>query len=207
MTIKKPCGFTKTGKIKYTKCDFPEFMKYTREIKYTKDGKELPQEEIDVTKEKLKGRINTTLSCPMNWLEYWLDKIQNAPTTKTTPTSEFFIKMQGKAHHRQMTKIKELIIEYDSKVKSLQYKSISEDDYISELYQHNDYLIESLKKIKVGNIVTINRLIETALGLETNKNKKYSQNADTKYTRKILNYLYKMNRDKFLVNFEQKRQS
>lgn len=45
-----------------------------------------------------------------------------------------------------MTKIKELIIEYDSKVKSLQYKSISEDDYISELYQHNDYLIESLKK-------------------------------------------------------------
>ena len=61
MTIKKPCGFTKTGKIKYTKCDFPEFMKYTREIKYTKDGKELPQEEIDVTKEKLKGRINTTL--------------------------------------------------------------------------------------------------------------------------------------------------
>lgn len=207
MTIKKPCGFTKTGKIKYTKCDFPEFMKYTREIKYAKDGKELPQEEIDVTKEKLKGRINTTLSCPMNWLEYWLDKIQNAPTTKTTPTSEFFIKMQGKAHHRQMTKIKELIIEYDSKVKSLQYKSISEDDYISELYQHNDYLIESLKKIKVGNIVTINRLIETALGLETNRNKSTTKKPDTKYTRKILNYLYKMNKSKFLVNFVQNRQS
>lgn len=207
MTIKKPCGFTKTGKVKYNKCDFPEFMKYTREIKYTKDGKELPQEEIDVSKEKLKGRINTTLSCPMNWLEYWLDKIQNATTTKTTPTSEFFIKMQGKAHHRQMTKIKELIIEYDSKVKSLQYKSISDEDYISELYRYNDNLLESLKKVKIGNIVTINRLIETALGLETNRNKTTTQKPDTKYTRKILNYLYKMNRSKFLVNFAQNRQS
>lgn len=207
MTIREPCGFTKTGKIKYSKCDFPEFMKYTREIKYTKDGNELPQEEIDASKESLKGRINTTLSCPMNWLEYWLDKIQNTPSTKTTPTSDFFIKMQGKAHYRQMTKIRALVIDYDLKVKTLQCKNISEDDYISELYQHNDYLVDSLKKIKVGNIVTINRLIETALGLETNRNKKGSKKADTKYTRKILNCLYKMNRDKFLVNFEQNRQS
>ena len=67
MTIKEQCGVTKTGKPKYHKKDFPEFMKYTREIKYTKDGKELPQEEIMESKDKLKSRINDELLCPMNW--------------------------------------------------------------------------------------------------------------------------------------------
>lgn len=43
MNIKRIVGYTESGKPKYKKYDFPEFMKYTREIKYTKDGKELPQ--------------------------------------------------------------------------------------------------------------------------------------------------------------------
>ena len=48
----------RNGKTKTIKYDFPKFMKYTREIKYTKDGKELPQEVVDNAKTKLKARIN-----------------------------------------------------------------------------------------------------------------------------------------------------
>ena len=59
-----------------------------------------------------------------------------------------------------------------------------------------------LKKIKIGNIVTINRLIEIALGLESNVNTgKKVIGTNTKHTRKILNYLYKMDKEKFLSNF------
>ena len=51
----------RNGKTKTIKYDFPKFMKYTREIKYTKDGKELPQEDVDNAKTKLKARINPEL--------------------------------------------------------------------------------------------------------------------------------------------------
>ena len=102
MNIKRIVGYTESGKPKYKKYDFPEFMKYTREIKYTKDGKELPQEEVDESKNKLKSRINRELLCPMNWLEDWINKIQASETTIAIPTKDFFIKMQGKANDRQL---------------------------------------------------------------------------------------------------------
>lgn len=79
MSMKKEV-IDKNGNKRMKKCDFPEFMKYTREIAVTKDGKELPQEDIEESKNKLKGRINKDLVCPMNWLQEWLDKIQGAST-------------------------------------------------------------------------------------------------------------------------------
>ena len=95
-------------KFKTIKCDFPEFMRYTREIPHTKDGKELPSEVVSKNKSKLRRRINPDLQCPMNWLEEWLDKIQNISSTNTIPTKEFFIKMHGKANDRQMSKVQRL---------------------------------------------------------------------------------------------------
>ena len=116
---KLPCMFlTKTievddGKFKTIKCDFPEFMRYTREIPHTKDGKELPSEVVSKNKSKLRRRINPDLQCPMNWLEEWLDKIQNISSTNTIPTKEFFIKMHGEANRRQMTKVQHLAVYWD----------------------------------------------------------------------------------------------
>lgn len=181
------------------KCDFPEFMRYTREIKYTKDGKELPYEEISDKKNKLKNRINPVLVCPMNWLEDWLDKIQGAAIAETTPTEEFFIKMSGKANDRQMTKVRQIVEEYDSYVKSLQFTSPSSEDYTRHLIEKSNEVLSELKKIKIGNKVTINRLIETSLGLAKNKFNCYKD--ANKYTRKTLNLLYRMDKDKFLGNF------
>jgi len=202
MSIKRFVGYTDSGKPKYKKYDFPEFMKYTREIKYTKDGKELPQEEIDESKNKLKSRINRNLLCPMNWLEDWINKIQNASTSDTTPTENFFVKMDGYANNRQMSKIRQIVEDYDSYIKSIQSNSYLDDETSTELIIDKSKLVlDELSKIKVGNIVTINRLIETSLGIEPKDNGNVFYNKSQKYTRKMLNCLYKMNKDKFLLNF------
>lgn len=202
MSIKRIVGYTESGKPKYKKYDFPEFMKYTREIKYTKDGKELPQEEIDESKNKLKSRINRDLSCPMNWLEDWINKIQNASTAETIPTEHFFVKMDGYANNRQMTKIRQIVEEYDSYIKAIQSNSSLDDKMSTELIiDRSKFVLDELSKIKVGNIVTINRLIETSLGIEPKDNGSIFYNKSQKYTRKMLNCLYKMNKDKFLLNF------
>lgn len=203
MILKKEIKDPKTGKvINSFKYDFPEFMKYTREIKYTKNGKDLPQEDIDKSKNKLKQRINPNLNCPMNYLQHWLDKIQNASTAKTIPTSKFFIKMSGEANRRQISKMVKIIEDYDKSVKAAKINMNDSEEYLKFLYEKHSEIVEELSKIKVKNIVTINRLIEVALGIskETGISKSRLYNPE-KYTRKILNLLYRVNRDKFLSNF------
>lgn len=191
------------GKIKTIKCDFPEFMKYTREIKCTKDGKELPQETINKNKNKLRRRINPELQCPMNWLEEWLDKIQNISSTNTKPTKDFFIKMQGRPNDKQMSAIMALVEEYDDCVKSSNVSPPKTDDeYVFTIIEKANFILEKLQAINVKNVLTINRLIEVALGLSNeigvSHRRKYNP---AKYTRKLLNLLYKTNKDRFLSNF------
>ena len=189
------------GKIKTIKCDFPEFMKYTREIPYTKDGKELPYETVSKNKKKLRNRINYDLQCPMNWLEEWLDKIQNISSNSAIPTKDFFIKMQGDGNRRQISKIRELVETYDGYVKQYAVSPNKDDDMFSTAIDISNEILDKLSKIKVGNVVTINRLIETSLGLEVNNNRSLFYKDSQKYTRKMLNMLYKMDKNKFLNNF------
>lgn len=206
---KLPCmSLTKTievddNKFKTIKCDFPEFMRYTREIPHTKDGKELPSEVVSKNKSKLRRRINPDLQCPMNWLEEWLDKIQNISSTNTLPTKDFFIKMQGKANDRQMSAIMKLIKEYDDYVKSSNVASPkSEDEYVFTIIEKANSILEKLQAINVRNVLTINRLIEVALGLSSEVGASHRRKYDpAKYTRKLLNLLYKSNKDRFLANF------
>ena len=205
---KLPCmSLTKTfesdsGKVKTIKCDFPEFMKYTREVKYTKDGKELSSDIINKNKAKLRNRINYDLQCPMNWLQEWLDKIQNISSTNSIPTKDFFVKMQGDANRRQMSKIQHLAESWDGYIK---YYAISYKNDSSTFFSMVDIsreIIDELSKIKIGNIVTINRLVELALGLSNEIGASHKRQYDpSKYTRKVLNLLYKSNKDKFLANF------
>ena len=74
---------------------------------------------------------------------------------------------------------------------------------LKKMIEESNNLLEELKKIKIRNIITINRLIETSLSLdnEIGMNKKGQKNC-TKYTRKLLNYLYRMDKNKFLINFK-----
>ena len=178
-------------------------MKYTKEIKFTKEGKDLPFAEISESKEKLKNRINPDLQCPMNWLEEWLDKIQGASTSDTTPTSDFFITMNGKANHRQMTKVRTMVEEFDKFTKYL-FTTEKDDEIIAEkLIKETNVLLDKLQKIKIGNIVTINRLIETSLGFANGVGaSKKLLDAYSKPSKRILNFLYKLDKEKFLINFK-----
>lgn len=186
-----------SGKEKKVPCDYPMFMRYTKEIKYTRNGKDRPQKEINEEKGKIEKRINYDFVCPMNWLQEILDGIKISKKNRTVPTEDFFIKMEGKANNRQMSKIKKMVSEYDEFVK--QYKD-NFDEHAEEIVEKFRELVENLQKIKVGNIVTINRLIETTLNLETGL-KREKKSESTKYSRRLLNALYKMDKEKFLNNF------
>ena len=146
-------------------------MKYTREIPYTKDGKELPYETVSKNKKKLRNRINSDLQCPMNWLEEWLDKIQNISSNNAVPTKDFFVKMQGDGNRRQMSKIRELVETYDRYVRYYTLNCNDNNYNVGDMVSISREILDRLCKIRIGNIITINRLIETAFGLETNNNK------------------------------------
>ena len=204
---KLPCmALTKSvedenGKPKKIKCDFPEFMRYTREIPYTKDGKELPHETVSKNKKNLRDRINYDLQCPMNWLEEWLDKIQNISSSNSISTKDFFIKMQGDANRRQMSKIQKLAEYWDGYIKNYAITKNDNEAFFC-MVDVSKEVVDELSKIKIGNIVTINRLIELALGLSNEVGASCKRKYDpSKYTRKVLNLLYKSNKDKFLANF------
>lgn len=189
------------------RCDFPKFMKYTREIKVTNNGKPRKQEEIITDREKLEQRINNDFICPMNWMEECLDAIQGASMKDTTPTEKFFIKINGQTNKRQISKIRNLVEEYDKYVKCNQPKDTDDEDsmiiYYNNLETRFNQLIENCQKIKIGNIVTINRLIETALGLDKGNNQYQRKGENSSMCRKMLNTLYKMNSEKFLINFQE----
>ena len=75
-------------------------------------------------------------------------------------------------------------------------------DFNEGLMEQARNIEEELQKIKVGNIVTINRLIEIALGLSSEKGVSVCRAYHPeKHTRKILNLLYRMDKKKFLSNF------
>ena len=138
----------------------------------------------------------------MNWLEECLDGIKPASTSKSVPISDFFIKMDGKANNRQMTKIRGLIEDYDKFVKNLHITNDDQDEINEQLVSESNNLLAELRKIKIRNVVTINRLIETAFGLDNGVgNSHKTKGISSKYSRKILNYLYKMNKEIFLQNF------
>ena len=137
----------------------------------------------------------------MNWLQDVLDNIQMASNENTIPTEEFFIKMDGKANPRSMTKIRKIIEDYNIFViENMKYIEDNEQIYDSIVEKTNDIIFQ-IKKMKLKNILTINRLIETSLELEKNNNKNFTKKNNNRYTRKILNILYKTDTDKFLLNF------
>ena len=191
------------GKLKEKKYDFPLFMKYTRPIPYTKNGKELPREEIDKSKKKLRDRVDPDIVCPMNWVEERLDKIQNLPSTNTIPTESFFIKINGKPKYEQVTKIMKLAKEYDAWITDATRPSyVGGEDFREQLAIKARYYADEVAKIRTGNPATINKLIEYSLGFNISGNYKNSAiKSARKYGIKILNLLYRSNRTKFLSNF------
>ena len=191
------------GVLKEKKYDFPLFMKYTRPIPYTKNGKELPFSEINRSKKKLRDRVDLSLVCPMNWVEEKLDKIQNASTSDSIPTEKFFIKMNGQPWYKHISKIIQLAKEYDEWIMESTKPLYDPDNSFKEqLSLKAKYYADDVTKIRTTNPVTINRLIEYSLGLNLHDNYKASAyKVANKYGLKIMNLLYRADSTKFLSNF------
>lgn len=203
--IKKMECMTKTkeelvnGKLKKVKKDLPMFMKYTKDVPTSTNGSIRDYEDIKNDREKLENRIDLDMMCPMNWLQEYLDGIKQMSTKGCMDTKEFFVKMIGKADNKQMSKIRKIIEDYDLFVKNL--VGLDDDEMCMELEDKHTSVMLELNKIKIGNMITINRIIETALDLDVLSNKKSVNKTNVKYTRKFLNCLYKMDKQRFLLNF------
>ena len=183
------------------KKDFPLFMKYTHKIPVTKNGAERPYEEIKQERRKVNRRIDHSIVCPMNYLETHLDKIQGSERTHAVNTYEYFIKMKGKADNRQMSKIRELIEEYDAFVTKMMIYADDNPDYYALILLRTQELQDTISKMKVS-AVTMNRLIETCLGVMGQANTDAQYNDATKYISKTFALLHRMNKEKFLRNFK-----
>ena len=180
------------GNTKKQKIDFPEFMRFTRTISYTKNGKELERSEIDKQVNKLNSRISSYYICPMNALQIVLNEIKPISSKNSIPTKDFIVKVSGKANQKQMEKI----MNYAKELELLSKDDMSDDD-IAAYSQKFDEILKDLRKMKIKNPKTMNRLIEIALNTSNiGRSKVY-----TRYTRNLLNLLYKMDRDAFLQNF------
>lgn len=191
------------GELKEKKYDFPLFMKYTRPIPYTKNGKELPFSEINKSKKKLRDRVDASIVCPMNWVEERLDKIQNISSTNTIPTENFFIKINGKPKYSHISKIIRLAKEYDSwVVENTKPSYFTDSEFKQQLSDKAKYYAEEVGKVRTKNVATINKLIEYSLGLNLSGNYKNAAiKSARKYGIKIMNLLYRTDKTKFLSNF------
>jgi hypothetical protein len=190
------------GSVVSIRNDFPEFMKYTRPIKYTtKHGKLRDFEDVKYDRKRLNDRINYSLKCPMNQLCKLLGKTKKMSYSQSEDIKDYFIKITDQSHadSRQMGKIRKLVDKYFWDVfEVLHSEESSELQYVeTELLRLNAEIIEAIQKIKIGNKKTINRLIEACLGID----EKYSSAKIERNKIVILRVLYMMNPEKFLSNF------
>ena len=195
------------GKRRKYKYDFPKFMKYVREPDHTKNGHLIPYETVKLSKEKLEQRINPEFVCPMNWLVECLDKTKikrQDRIERAIPVSDFFIKKDSNkdADKTHLSKIRTYMKEYDNNVSIVvQDNSLDVDDKMQSLIMFHEDLINKISRMKMS-FITIRRIIETALGIETNVGvNKEVQNVNRKYRRKILNCIYSTNKESFLKCF------
>lgn len=182
----------KNGDIKNVKRDFPMFMKYTKKIQYTKNGKEREHSIIKEEKDKLKSRISNTYDCPMNDLQEALSNVKFISSTNTIPTVNFIKQINGEANRRQINKI----VSYAQELELMTKENMDEEDLALYCNRYEE-MLHDLRKMKIKNPKTINRLIEIALNTSTmGRKKEYFR-----YTRNLLKLLHDANIELFLSNF------
>lgn len=192
-----------SGKVRKVKRDLPMFMKYTKDVPMSSNGNSREYEDIKSDRERLENRIDSDMICPMNWLQECLDEIKQMNCKDTTDTKEFFVKMEGRARREQVSKVIKIVQQYDAFTRVYNSSCDNDDDLLFE--KLNDTVCELLQ-IRNISLCVFNRIIETALGIKYNpkdNNNKYIRD-NIKYTRKLLNCLYKINKNKFLLNFVEK---
>lgn len=182
----------KNGDVKNVKRDFPMFMKYTKKIQYTKNGKERGRSIIKEEKDKLRSRISDSYDCPMNDLQDALGSVKFTSSTNTIPTVSFIKHINGEANRRQINKI----VSYAQELELMTKENMDEEDLALYCNRYEE-MLHDLRKMKIKNPKTINRLIEIALNTSTMGRKKEY----LRYTRNLLKLLHDANIELFLSNF------
>lgn len=183
--------------------DYPIFFKAVRAVSLTKNGKERPKEDVQKDKRRLSNRIDETIVSPMNWLYQCLDKIQGIKKNYGIDNLLFLSdKPKERASSTSMSKVRKIVEEYDAFIRMQMMNNDSYDDDNFLFEEKTNEVISSITKYKLSKS-TIYRLIETSFGYEgrTNSDKRYTK--ATKYTMRMLNVLYRSNKDKFLNCFKQ----
>ena len=188
------------------KCDFPEFMRYTRSVSATKNGKFRGYEAIKEDTVKLSKRINRDLQCPANWVEEELDKIKGSPNTKTTDELELLVKPESLTdgiNYRQMENIKELYNNYLIAKNELQGQyNLYEDikDYYRDVEELFEEFVNELSKIKLRSQKTMLTLIKIGMN---DYDGIWSRSFQHNYIA-LLNILYYSHKKRFLSCFVKK---
>lgn len=178
--------------------DFPSFMKYTRTISYTKNGKQLPYEDVKEQKDKIAQRINPNFTCPMNSLVSALNCIGRMPRKNWIPMENFFVYQKGDSNRRQIGKLHALANKCKYEIYLISHdKDLS--DYVKYVFilETYDDIIDKIRGMKISK-KTMNRLIETCIGVDKNMagNRQVSKSNLT-----LLTLLYNSNPKEFLLNF------
>ena len=182
------------------KKDYPLFMKYTHEIPVTKNGRERPYEDIKKDKKKIERRIDKNIVCPMNYLQSHLDKIQGAVRSEAIDTYQFFKKIDGSANHKQMSKIRTIIEDYDRFIRNNILYVDDDEDSFDIITSKTQEVLEQIGRMRIA-LPTMNRLIETCLGVMGKANTDKQYNEATKYISRTFNLLYQVDKERFLSNF------
>lgn len=185
--------------------DFPKFMVYTHKIPVTKNGKERPYGDIKKDKRKVQDRIDETIECPMNWMHECIDKIQGVKRETWIDTIEFLVpkpKKQPKAS--QMAKLAKLVDEYDGFIKSYIMGTDSKEgddiEIVDVLKQKTEELYQTVSKMRLSE-ATMHRLISCCLGYEGGGHGDRIFDIISKHSLRMLNVLYRTNRERFLLCF------
>lgn len=193
-----------SGKKKVERKDLPLFMKYIKEIPLTKNGQERNYSDVKKEKKKILDRIDNDILCPMNYLQEILNKIQGSNRNNIIDTEEFLMPIKGRADHRQVGRIRQIVENYDSWVRNNIYASEKNDnaekDFWDEYIEKTNQVIEQIKGFKISKI-TLHRVIRVALGIDCRIKDEKRYKSSSKYTRKLLNIMYRVNKEEFLSNF------
>ena len=177
---------------------FPEFMRYTRPVVST------DSEGIERERRQLREKVDPTLTCPMNHLNEWLDKIQGASKTDTVPISNFLVKPPGKPRYDKITKAMRLAGDFQRFVADSinHFKLDDEESYMERYLDEYETFIAAFDDIKIRDVVTISRMIESSLTLCSEREcANRARKVMSDHARRILNCLYKTEPQKFLSCF------
>lgn len=190
----------------------PLFWQLTKKDKMKCGNSEEKNRRKKKSRERIKSKINSTITCPMNYL-YGLELNKFRNSDSTLPMKDFFIKHDLDFHHRVARKIEEFIEEYALELYNyfINHDGIhwfdNQEEYLLLRSDYDD-LINDLRQLNLGKKYKglmswlINRAFLITPEIKSNINVMKSDINKNKAI--LMKTLYDVDKDVFLSCFIQK---